>query len=136
MKRHFETKHLALKNKPVEFFQRKLLSLRSQQVNIKCLADVSKNALKPLYEVALKIAIVGKPHTIAEELTLPVDIVSNMINPQEADKLKKIPLSNDSMSRRISDMFKNFQYQLKMQIKESTFFSIQCDESTDVANRA
>ncbi|CAH1106047.1 unnamed protein product [Psylliodes chrysocephalus] len=47
MKRHLENKHLALINKQVEFFKRKLLSLRSQQVNIKGLADdVSKNALK------------------------------------------------------------------------------------------
>jgi hypothetical protein len=138
MKRHLETKHSALKNKPVEFFQRKLLSLRSQQVNIKSHTDVSKNAIKASYEVALRIAKVGKPHTIAEELILPaaIDMVSNMINPQEADKLKKIPLSNDTVSRRISDMVKDVQNQLKMQIKESTFFSIQCDESTDITNCA
>lgn len=124
MKRHLETKHSALKNKPDEFFQRKLLSLRSQQVNIKSHTDVSKNALKASYEVALKIAKVGKPHTIAEELILPaaIDMVSNMINPQEPDKLKKIPISNDTVSRRISDMVKDVQNQLKIQIKESTFF--------------
>lgn len=34
------------------------------------------------------------------------------------------------------DMVKDVQNQLKIQIKESTFFSIQCDESTDVANCA
>lgn len=138
MKRHLETKHFALKDKPVEFFQRKLFSLRSQQVNITDLANVNKNALKASYEVALEIAKKGKPHTIAEELILPaaIDMVSNIISPQDAEKLKKIPLSNDTISRRICDMAEDVQNQLKKQIKDSTFFAIQLDESTDVANCA
>lgn len=138
MKRHLETKHSALKDKPVEFFQRKLDNLKSQQVNIKHLCDVSKNALTASYEVALKIAKKGKPHTIAEELILPaaIDMVKTMISPQESEKLKKIPLSNDTISRRISDMFEDVQDQLKKQLKSSTFLSIQFDESTDVANCA
>lgn len=119
MKRHLETKHFALKDKPVEFFQRKLLSLRSQQVNITDLSNVSKNARKASYEVALKIAKKGKPHTIAEELILPaaIDMVSNIISPQDAEKLKKLPLSNDTIARRISDMVGDVQSQLKKQIK-------------------
>lgn len=99
MKRHLETKHFALKDKPVEFFQRKLVYFRSQQVNIKHICDVSKNALTASYEVALKIAKKGKPHTIAEELILPaaIDMVTNMISPEESEKLKKVPLSNASL---------------------------------------
>lgn len=107
----------------MEFFQRKLLSLRSQQVNITDLANVNKNALKASYEVALKIAKKEKPHTIAEELILPaaIDMVSNIISPQDAEKLKKIPLSNDTISRRICDMAEDVQNQLKKQIKDYFF---------------
>lgn len=61
---------------------------------------------------------------------------SNIISPQDAEKLKKIPLSNDTISRRICDMAEDVQNQLKKQIKDSTFFAIQLDESTDVANCA
>ncbi|GFW52159.1 hypothetical protein TNCV_2426061 [Trichonephila clavipes] len=46
-----------------------------------------------------------KPHTIAEELILPaaIEIVETMFGDNFAKELQSIPLSNDTVSRRIDD---------------------------------
>jgi hypothetical protein len=46
----------------------------------------------------------GKPHTIAESLILPaaVDMAEIMLGEKEANKLKSIPLSDNTIQRRIS----------------------------------
>ncbi|GFW22981.1 SCAN domain-containing protein 3 [Trichonephila clavipes] len=47
-----------------------------------------------------------KPHTIAEELILPasIEIVETMFGDNFAKELQSIPLSNDTVSRRIDDI--------------------------------
>lgn len=52
-----------------------------------------------------------------------------------ADKIKLIPLSNDSIRRRIEKLSENVEYQLIHKIKESKFFAIQIDESYDMIAR-
>lgn len=135
MIRHLEGKHPGLKDKPVSFFEQKLAILKNQKGSIINMGNTNQNALLASYDVALQIAQKAKPHTIAEELLLPaaIDMVSRVISPQEALKLKNIPLSNDSIARRISDMTENVKDQLKEKLKQSEFISIQIDESTDVA---
>ena len=51
-------------------------------------------------------------------------------------KLKEIPLSNDTVKRRIADLSDNIKEQVISEIKNSPFglFSIQLDETTDVAS--
>ena len=65
--------------------------------------------VKACYEVAGKIAIAKKPHTIGEQLILPCCqvIVSNIFGEFEIQKLKKASLSNDTVSRRISELLEN-----------------------------
>ena len=69
-----------------------------------------------------------KPHTIAEELILPaaVDLATTMIAEGAAQKLILVPLSNDTMCRRIDDIYD----QLIDQMKEREF-SLQLNEVTD-----
>ena len=64
-------------------------------------AKICENALKASYLVALRIAKCKKPHQIAEQLILPaaVDMCRAMINEECANKLKTIPLSNNTMGR-------------------------------------
>lgn len=134
--RHLESKHPAHKNKPLEFFERKLHTLRNQQTSICKSSHTDKSVLEASYLVALRVAKMSKPHTIAENLILPaaIDMVSVLIGVEEAKKLKKIPLSNDTISRRIDDMAADVRDQIILQVSSSEFFSIQFDESTDVAN--
>jgi hypothetical protein len=47
-----------------------------------------------------------------------------------------VPLSNDTIARRIHDLAHDMEDQLIEQIKLAKYFSLQLDESTDVANMA
>lgn len=77
-------------------------------------------------------------HTIAEGLILPaaVDMVREVLDQSAADKLKTIPLSNDTISRRIEEMSDDIQQKTTARIKASSHYSLQMDESTDIASHA
>jgi hypothetical protein len=66
-------------------------------------ALIPSNALLASYKVAHRIAKYKKPHTIAEELNLPaaVDMMKMMIGESAGKLLSKVPLSNNTISRRI-----------------------------------
>ncbi|GFU40053.1 zinc finger MYM-type protein 6 [Trichonephila clavipes] len=73
-----------------------------------------------------------KPHTIAEELILPaaIEIVETMFGDDFAKELQSIPLSNDTVSRRIDDISEDVEQQLFGKLRDK-LFSIQLDEATD-----
>jgi hypothetical protein len=124
--------------KPREFFDRKLNELRSQKKVIQTFSNVNDKATEASYHVALRIAKAGKPHNIGETLILPTakDMCSMMLGEAAAAKLNAIPLSDNTVQRRISDMASDVKEQVLNGVRESPFFSIQLDESTDVANCA
>lgn len=94
--------------------------------------------LRSSYEVAYMIAIAKKPDTIGEELILPVTvkIAEIMLGKEFADQLKNIPMSNNTVNRRITEISNDLLEQLILRIKNSPKFSIQLDETTDVINCA
>ncbi len=53
-----------------------------------------------------------------------------------ATKIQSIPLSDDTVARRIVDMSDDIECQLVERIKASPYFAIQLDESTDISNAA
>ena len=61
------------------------------------------------FKVAYRIAKCKKLHIIAEELVLPaaLDLVSTIIGELTAQKLKAVPLSNNTISRRIDKISNN-----------------------------
>ncbi|GFU53010.1 hypothetical protein TNCV_1142991 [Trichonephila clavipes] len=71
-------------------FAKKILAAHSMKPN-KIVKDISKRFM---------------PHTIAEELILPaaIEIVKTMFGDNFAKELQSIPLSNDTVSRRIGDI--------------------------------
>ncbi|GFY12613.1 SCAN domain-containing protein 3 [Trichonephila clavipes] len=73
-----------------------------------------------------------KPHTIAEELILPaaIEIVETMFGDNFAKELQFMPLSNDTVSRRIDDIAEDVEQQLFGKLRDK-LFSIQLDEATD-----
>lgn len=132
LRRHLETKHPEHKDKPVEFFRQKLVNCRAQQSLFTKAASVPANAQLASYKVAYRVAQCKKPHTIAEELILPcaMDMVSTMLDDSAASKLRAIPLSNNTVGRRIYDMSKDIEEQLNDKVRDS-HFSLQMDEATD-----
>ena len=64
---------------------------------------MTDKALRASFEVSYRIAQCKKPHTIGENLILPAanDMVRIMFGENEAQKLKKIPLSDNTVKRRV-----------------------------------
>ena len=142
LKRHLKTTHSDYVDKPKEFFQRKLDEFTKQKQMLKeviqkqMLKEVihsPSNALLASYLVSYKIAKCKKPHTVAETLVLPaaIDMVKVMFGESYAKKLRQIPLSDNTVSRRINDISEDICDQLLSRVRTSKF-AIQVDEATDV----
>ena len=88
------------------------------------------------YRVSLRIAKAKSPHTIGEELIMPCakEMVSLMIGEDMVSKLGIIPLSNNTVHRRICDMSEDITAQNIAAIEESPWHAMQLDESTDIAS--
>ena len=135
------THHPDFQNKDADFFKHRADSLVRSRFDIT--GDQWKEnttRLKASYEVARKIAVAKKPHTIGEQLILPCCqvIVSNVFGESEVQKLKQVSQSNDTVNRRIPELSENILSQVVSKIPKSMFgfFAIQLDETTDVANLA
>lgn len=132
LKRHLETSHTSAVSKSRDYFSRKLKELNQQKGSFLKQASIPSNALLSSYKVAHRIAKCKKPHTIAEELILPaaVDMVSLMIGESAGKLLSKVPLSNNTISRRIHDIAEDLNDQLIEKLKGKEF-GLQLDEATD-----
>lgn len=65
-----------------------------------------------------------------------MDMVEIMLSKQEADKLKSIPLSDNTIKCRIDDIAGDIREQIVEKLKKSPHFALQFDESTDVTDCA
>ncbi|KAJ1137675.1 hypothetical protein NDU88_004073 [Pleurodeles waltl] len=139
LRRHLETKHREHATKCTEFLKNKEQELRQSRKIIKktAIGSFKENALKASYEVSMLIAKAGKPHTIAEELIVPAAkaMVSAMVGEKAAKDLDLVPLSNNTVKRRIDKMSDNIKEQLIERICKSQYYSLQV-ESTDIANKS
>jgi len=138
LRRHLEPNHTNVKDKPIDYFIR----LRDQLLkNKNFIAEVTKTAnekaTEASYMVSYRIAQAGKAHTIAESLIKPcvTDIVSCMLDEKAVKKINTIPLSNDTVRRRINDISTYIKSELISRLKWNNF-SLQMDESTDVSGLA
>ncbi|XP_072132555.1 SCAN domain-containing protein 3-like [Mobula birostris] len=141
--RHLETKHPALKDKPVEFFVRKKCEQAGQeQVGqkevLRATTSTNAAALRVSYLVASRIAKAKKPFTVGEELILPAAKVMcrELLGEAAANKMAQVSLSATTDSRRIDDIAEDIEAQLLERLNESPWYAIQVDESTDVDNKA
>ncbi|XP_070257217.1 protein FAM200C-like isoform X1 [Myotis yumanensis] len=139
LRRHFDSKHPSFAGKDTNYFRSKADGLKKARLDTG--GKYQKEnvaAVEASYLVALRIARAMKPHTIAKDLLLPEakDIVRVMIGDEFVTKLSAISLSNDTIRRRIHDMSADILNQVIQEIKSAPLpiFSIQLDESTDVAN--
>ncbi|CAH2009715.1 unnamed protein product [Acanthoscelides obtectus] len=89
------------------------------------------------YNISLLIAKSGKPHTIGEKLILPAveEVLKTVLHKPASDIIKRIPLSNNTVERRIDEMSSDIERFLCNYL-QTTHFSIQLDESTLPDNAA
>ena len=64
------------------------------------------------------------------------DIVQELFGKDAVNQVDVVPLSNNTVSRRIDDMDEDVTVQFLEQVKNSEYFALQLDETTDVANKA
>ena len=104
--------------------------MKQGRSTLKSFTAANSQALTASYLVSLRIAKTGKPHTIGESLILPAakDIVSCILGEAAAKKLDVVPLSNNTVSRRIHDLASQVKTILIKRIKQSKHFAIQLDE--------
>lgn len=130
---HLNKCHPLLANKPKEYFEALRESDRSSSLKLKrfLIERNSASGLTASYNIALLIAKQGRPHTIAEDLIKPAIMeaykVANISNPESV--LNNIPLSNNTISSRISDMADDVKSILVQDLQHCKF-SLTVDEST------
>jgi len=104
--RHLNTKHSDLVNKPTEFFTCKRDALKIEKKIISQASTTDTLLLMASYVISLQTAKCKKPYSTGEEIIKPslIAACNEVLSQSAASKMKDIPLSNDTVERRISDM--------------------------------
>lgn len=136
--RHLSKHHFELKNKPIEYFERLKQGLKDQRGDINAFTQMEPAAIRSSFLVALRIAKAKKPFRIATTLIKPtlLDVTREMFGDAFIPAINAIPLSDNTIRRRIDSMAADIEEQLCIEIKNSGLFALQFDESTDVADEA
>ena len=109
--KHFKTRHSHLQVKSVNYFKR-LLEQQTKAGNFfKSRVTISEKVQIAFYEVSELIAQNMKAHTLGKSLILPAckKIVKKMLGNEAAKEISKVPLSNDTVHRRILEMSTNIE---------------------------
>lgn len=137
LKLHFSKVHPEFIDKDITFFKLKENQLkRSRLDNESSVMFQASNVVRASYEIALLIAKDKKPNSIGESLVKPciIKAAKLLLDQKSVDKLAQISLSNDTIHNRISEMSEDIKIQVIKNIRNSPYFSIQLDESTDISN--
>lgn len=90
-------------------------------------SQINDDGLRASYNISLLIAKCGKPHTIGEQLILPAveEVLKTVLHKSPFDVLKRIPLSNNTVQRRIDEMSSDIESILFVQssAKNSVFYT-------------
>ena len=107
-------------------------------VTFKSRATVSEKAQIASYEVSEMIALKMKSHSLAESVILPAckKMVRTILGEEAEKQISKIPLSNDTVYRRIQEMSHDIEENICCGKLQDSYFALQVDESTDVTNKA
>lgn len=142
LSRHLTTNHPSLAAKPREYFQAMKSSLKHQSKKMKIFCSVSEEGQEVSFKIAQLLAKRMKPHTEAENIILPSLMITaeTMLGHAAIEKIKNIPLSARTMSRRIQMMSDDMKDQIQQHFDAANeiekLWALQVDESTDISGKA
>ena len=125
LQEHLNKKHPDKANADIAYFQG-LKDRHANRKTIKSLFDrstvVSERGLKASYAISLLIARTGKPHSIGEMLIKPAisEVIKTVLDQDPTQVLSAIPLSNNTVSRRIDEMGRDVENQLCHELSVTT----------------
>jgi hypothetical protein len=95
-----------LKSKDINYFKRLLSSQKKETNKFTKKLNISERALEASFVISQKIVNNMKAYNIGENLIKPTckEIMQIMIGDEAVLEIHKIPISNDTITRRISDM--------------------------------
>ena len=94
--------------------------------------------MRASYRIAEVLCKQRRPFTEGEDVIKPSLIIAaeELHNEKAVKRVKELPLSNDTMLRRAMDINLDLQDQLFQKLRDTCWFGLQLDESTDVSSRA
>ena len=137
---HLGTKHPDKKDKPMEFFQNIAEQFKKRSTLPSMFhksTQMNRDGLIASYRISELIAKSGCAHTIGEQLLIPCfqEMISTMMHQDPSNVLRNLPLSNDTVRRRIDEMACDVEKHL-ISTLQTRSFSLQIDESTITDNDA
>ncbi|XP_076799874.1 zinc finger BED domain-containing protein 5-like [Clavelina lepadiformis] len=138
LSRHLEKNHPTFQNKPKGYFANLKSQTNKQAKIMNSYLKLPEKRLIASYKLAHLLAKRKKAHTDAESVIGPAlaIVVEEMLGTAAAEKVRGVPLSDNTISRRIEELSSD----LKDQVREhsvatdnklSVLWSLQVDESTD-----
>lgn len=138
---HLKKMHPDKVNQDLSYFQALRDKLRQRKSIVSFLTKQTQKADDGLvcsYNIAKLIAKSGNPHSIGEKLLLPVveEVLRTVVHHSSPSVItKSIPLSDDTVRRRIDEMAEDIEESLCDILKKQRF-GLQLDESTLPGNEA
>ena len=114
LKRRLETKHPTAKEQSKEYFENTRTQQNKQDKKFTSYLKLPEKGLIASHKVAQLLAKRKKPHTEAESVIAQdsaID-VETILAPNATEKVMRVPLSNDTTSRRIEDLSSDLKDQI------------------------
>uniref|UniRef100_A0A5S6QLU3 DUF4371 domain-containing protein n=1 Tax=Trichuris muris TaxID=70415 RepID=A0A5S6QLU3_TRIMR len=140
LQEHLKRVHADKSRKDMAYFKSLWDKFRKKPTLRSMLSSASQEEIDGLlasYNISLLIAKSGKPHSIGEELLLPVisEVLRTLLHISPTKIIRKIPLSNSTVQRRIDEMSNDIEETLCGFLRTRSF-ALQLDESTLPGNEA
>jgi hypothetical protein len=99
---------------------------------------VPDKAVLSSVKIAQLIAKKEKAHDIGKKIILPAckEIVEVILGSEAAEEISKVPLSNDTVHRRVAEMSTDTENNVLGKLQTNTNFCFQLDEITNVSGKA
>ena len=119
---HLKSRHSDKADRDAQFF----INLRNNRKTMGVFRKVDKQNIDGLaasYIISILIAKAGKPHTIGEKLILPAiqEAITTVMHTDGRSVIQSIPLSNDTVARRINMMASAIEEEICNILKKTEF---------------